>query len=121
MTHPHRSKMKWRIQMLENLNRTMILLPCNHKTYIFFLKKILEYYPPETFSSTIFIKEHPFKHRFEQFGLIPIDEIELPLQKEVISILDELQNCIDNYSTTLILFHLLKMTDSINVLPRYLI
>ena len=97
VTHTSGSRMKWRFQMLEDLNR-LIIGSYNPETHILFLKKVLAHYPIETFTNTIFIKEHPFKHQFEQFELIPIEKIELPLQEEVISILDELQNRIDNPS-----------------------
>ncbi|CEG55962.1 pentapeptide repeat-containing protein [Legionella fallonii] len=102
MTHTPGSRMKWRIQMLKDLKRLMIPSSLKPETNMLFLKKILAHYPPETFSSTIFIKKHPFKHLFEQFELTQanhsLDEVERPLQDEVISILDELQYRIDNSS-----------------------
>lgn len=103
VTHTPGSRMKWRIQMLKDLKRLMIPSSLKPETQMLFLKKILAHYPPETFSSTIFIKKHPFKHLFEQFELTQaeysMDEVERPLQDEVISILDELRYLIDNYSS----------------------
>ncbi|MBN9226682.1 MULTISPECIES: pentapeptide repeat-containing protein [Legionella] len=103
VTHTPGSRMKWRIQMLKDLKRLMIPSALKPETKMLFLKKILAHYPPETFSSTIFIKKHPFKYLFEQFELTQVDhsmeEVERPLQDEVISILDELQYRIDNSSS----------------------
>lgn len=100
VTHTLGSRTKWRIQMLKDLKRLMIPSAFPPETNILFLKKILAHYPLETFSSTIFVKKHPFKNIFEQFGLIQVEysmnEEKLPLEDEIISILDECQERIDN-------------------------
>ncbi|QMT61527.1 pentapeptide repeat-containing protein [Legionella sp. PC997] len=98
--HSHGSQMKWRIQMIKDLKRLMCSLSQSQETYLLFLKKILAHYPPETFTSTIFSKKHPFKQLFERSQLLEVDheieEVELPLQAEMISILDKLQERIDH-------------------------
>ncbi|MCW8470791.1 pentapeptide repeat-containing protein [Fluoribacter gormanii] len=91
--HPLESQIKWRIQMLKDLKRLMHSSAERHETHLLFLKKILAHYPPQTLSSTIFTKKHPFGHLFQHVQLIQAehrtDKAELPLQEEVISILDE--------------------------------
>ncbi|QMT61528.1 pentapeptide repeat-containing protein [Legionella sp. PC997] len=97
--HSLESQIKWRLQMLKDLKRLMHSSAERHETNLLFLKKILAHYPPQTLSSTIFTKKHPFDHLFEHVQLIqtehPMDKEKHPLQEEVISILDEWKLQID--------------------------
>lgn len=99
VSHTQESQIKWRLQMLKDLKRLISSFAYDPETNVQFLKKILAHYPSQRLSSTIFTQKHPLKHLFEHFQLIqvenPMDEVALPLQKEVISILDEWQLRID--------------------------
>ncbi|WP_454784528.1 pentapeptide repeat-containing protein [Legionella sp. WA2024007413] len=99
-SHTPGSQMKWRTQMLKDLKRLMSAASLSPEIQKLFLSKILTYYPPHLLSSTIFSNKHPFKKLFEQYKLITVDDsgdkVEHPLQAEVISILDRLQDRIDN-------------------------
>lgn len=101
MTHPLGSQMKLRWHMLKDLKQLLMRFSLSPENKMMYFKLILTHYPLETFSRFLFIKmKHPLKKLFEKKGLIPVDDtqekIGFPLQEEVISILDKLQDRLDH-------------------------